>query len=356
MREKVLVGLSGGVDSAVTAYLLKEQGYDVTCVTLDFHGSIDPDAERIASSLSLPFRIIDVKEPFQTIVESYFTNEYLNGRTPNPCIICNPFVKFKTLLDVAKKEGFPKIATGHYASVVSCANGRFSIKKADFLAKDQTYALYRLTQDELSALLLPLGAYKKEEVREIARSIGFLVADKTDSEEICFIPDNDHPKFIKEAVEKHLFPDLSFNATVLDVGKFVTSSGDVLGKHQGIISYTIGQRKGLGIAAGHPIYVTKIDPVHNEIVLGENEELFSTQLICDSLSFMGLSEDEFSVGSALSCTAKIRYGHKGTNCIVKRLSESSCEVLFQEPVRAITPGQSAVFYENDILLLGGIIQ
>jgi len=353
MNQRVLVGLSGGVDSAVTAYLLKEQGYDVTCATMDFHGRIDPDAQKIAEALDLPFRIVDVKKQFEEIVQCYFVSEYLHAHTPNPCIICNPLVKFASLLAIAKEEGFDFIATGHYANVLHLENGRCALKKADFDAKDQTYALYRLTQEELSKLLLPLGKLPKDEVRKIAEKIGLSVSNKSDSEEICFIPDNNHPGFIQEAISKVPFSSIEFNQNVLKKGNFVDASGKVLGKHEGIITYTIGQRKGLGIALGHPVYVTNIDDETNEVTLGENEELFTTSLKCNSLSFMGI--DSLGEGESISCVAKIRYGHSGTNCTVMRSGSDELTVTFESPVRAITPGQSAVFYQDNILLFGGII-
>lgn len=352
--------MSGGVDSSVAAYLLKQQGYDVIGVTMQIWqdnavqdtsenggccglSAVD-DARRVAERLDIPYYVMNFRDEFQKYVIDYFTDEYLHGRTPNPCNACNRFVKWEALLKRSMEIGADYIATGHYARIDKMSNGRLAIRNSVTAAKDQTYALYNLTQEQLARTLLPIGEYEKAAIRQIALEQNLPVAHKPDSQDICFIPDGDYGAFLeREAGDK-----------LPGKGNYVTKDGQVLGTHKGITHYTIGQRKGLGIAMGHPVFVTQLKPETNEVVIGENEDLFTNTLICDHLNFMGLGNVEF--GKPVSCMAKVRYAHKGTDCVVERISDSELKVTFSENVRAITPGQAVVFYDGEYVLGGGLIQ
>ena len=349
MAKKVVVGLSGGVDSSVAAYLLKKQGYDVIGVTMhmwqpegDFTEPASvKDARKVAEALDIPFYVCDFKEVFEEKVMNYFVDEYLQGRTPNPCNTCNRYVKWEALLARAKELGADYIATGHYARIIQLPNGRYSIKTSATSSKDQTYALYNLTQEQLSHTLMPVGEYTKDEIRQIAAEADIPVAQKKDSMEICFIPDNDYASFIeKKAGDKVPGP-----------GNFVTTDGTVIGQHKGITHYTIGQRKGLNLSMGHPVFVTKICAKTGEVVIGKNEDVFATTLICDKVNFMGMENLE----EPRRVMAKIRYAHKGDMCLLERIDENRIKCTFENPVRAITPGQAVVFYEQDYVLGGGTI-
>ncbi len=357
MGKKVVVGMSGGVDSSVAAYLLKKQGYDVVGVTMQIWQEEDElkeeteggccglsavdDARRVARALDIPYYVMNFKDVFKDKVMDYFVEEYLQGRTPNPCIACNRFVKWESLLSRSLELGADYIATGHYARIIRLENGRYAIQNSVTAAKDQTYALYNLTQHQLSHTLMPVGDYTKEEIRNIAREAGLPVAHKKDSQEICFIPDNDYAGFIdREAGERVPGP-----------GNFVDKEGKVLGKHKGITHYTIGQRKGLNLSMGHPVFVTGICPKTGQVVIGENEDVFTSHLLCDTLNFMGM-EDLHEPRRVL---AKIRYSHKGEYCLLERIAEDKIRCTFENPVRAVTPGQAVVFYEQDYVLGGGTI-
>ena len=349
MGKKVVVGLSGGVDSSVAAYLLKKQGYDVIGVTMHMwqpEGDLtEPasvaDARKVAEVLDIPFYVCDFKEVFEEKVMNYFVDEYLQGRTPNPCTTCNRYVKWEALLARAKELGADYIATGHYARIIQLPNGRYSIKTSATSSKDQTYALYNLTQEQLAHTLMPVGEYTKDEIRQIAAEANIPVAQKKDSMEICFIPDNDYASFIeKKAGEK-----------VPGQGNFVTIDGTVIGQHKGITHYTIGQRKGLNLSMGHPVFVTKICARTGDVVIGKNEDVFSNTLICDKVNFMGMENLE----EPRKVMAKIRYAHKGDICLLERLDDNRIKCTFENPVRAITPGQAEVFYEQDYVLGGGTI-
>ena len=355
---KVVVGMSGGVDSSVAAWLLQKQGYEVIGVTMqiwqdertDLSGenegccslSAVEDARRVAWQLGIPHYVMNFKKEFKTQVMDYFVNEYICGRTPNPCIACNRFVKWEALLARSLGLGADYIATGHYARVERLLNGRFALRISATAAKDQTYALYNLTQEQLSHTQMPVGAYTKEEIRQIAEELGLSVARKADSQEICFIPDHDYAGFIRRE-----------RGQALEAGNFVDRNGRVLGQHKGIIHYTVGQRKGLNLSLGRPVFVVEIRPDTNEVVIGEANDVFTDRLICDKLNWMaidGLHGEERQV------KAKIRYSHKGAPCMIRELESGRVECHFLEPVRAVTPGQAVVFYEDEYVLGGGTIQ
>lgn len=350
--------MSGGVDSSVAAYLLKEQGYDVIGVTMQIWqdeeaalqaenggccglSAVD-DARQVAQKLDIPYYVMNFKKEFQENVIDYFVEEYLKGRTPNPCIACNRYVKWESLLKRSLEIGADYIATGHYAKVRRLPNGRYALKSSVTVAKDQTYALYNLSQYQLAHTLMPIGAYTKEEVRRIAQREGLLVANKPDSQEICFIPDNDYAAYIEKAAA----------GRVPGRGKFVTKDGAVLGEHLGITHYTIGQRKGLNLAMGHPVFVTQIRQETDEVVIGEAEDVFGDTLLCSQLNFMGIGD----LTEPKEVTAKIRYAHRGEKCLIEKVGEDMVKCSFHTPVRAITPGQAVVFYEGEYVLGGGIIQ
>lgn len=354
--EKVVVGMSGGVDSSVAAYLLKKAGYDVVGVTMQIWqdqeeitleesggccglSAVD-DARRVANALDIPYYVMNFKQEFQTNVIDYFVKEYLQGRTPNPCIACNRYVKWESLLTRSLGIGADYIATGHYARIVKLENGRYALKKSATAAKDQTYALYNLTQEQLSKTLMPVGEYTKDQIRAIADEIGLMVANKPDSQEICFIPDHDYASFISEQTNQPI-----------QEGNFVDTTGKVLGRHKGIIHYTVGQRKGLGIALGKPAFVVEIRPETNEVVIGTNDEVFTSTLYADRLNHMAV--ETFHDG--LEVTAKIRYNHEGAKCRLTMVKDDVVRCDFDEPQRAVTPGQAVVFYDGDIVVGGGTI-
>ena len=353
---KVVVGLSGGVDSSVAAYLLKQAGHEVIGVTMQIwqeeENSIQEenggccglsaveDARRVAQMLEIPYYVMNFRSEFQSAVIDYFVAEYKAGRTPNPCIACNRYVKWESLYSRAKAIGADCIATGHYSQIVKLPNGRFALQKSVTDAKDQTYALYNLTQEQLKNTMMPVGAYSKEEIRRIAEEIGLLVANKPDSMEICFVPDDDYAGFIEEYT-KESFPE----------GNFVNTAGEVLGRHKGIIHYTVGQRKGLGIALGARAFVKEIRPETNEVMLATNEELFSDVLYADRINFMSIEK----LDAPMEVMAKIRYNHKGAPAVIEMAGEDLLKVTFREPQRAVTPGQAVVLYDGDIVVGGATI-
>jgi len=358
MKKRVVIGMSGGVDSSVAAYLLKQQGYDVIGVTMQIWQdkskeayereggccslSAVEDARRVCAKIDIPFYVMNFKQVFEKLVIDYFVDEYLVGRTPNPCIACNKFIKFDALLERSKALEAKYIATGHYARVMyDEGNKRYIIKKSAAPLKDQTYVLYNLSQDQLSHILMPLGDYNKEQVREIAKGLELRTANKPESQEICFVEDNNYGRFISERRGSEIKP-----------GLFVDTQGRILGKHKGIIHYTVGQRKGLGIALGKPMFVVEIIPEKNLVVLGDETEVFSRELTASQMNFIAFEKLE----APIEVKAKIRYSAKEAAAKVIPLNDSRVKVVFEEPQRAITPGQAVVFYQNDILVGGGTIE
>ena len=354
---KVVVGMSGGVDSSVAAYLLKEQGYDVIGVTMQIwqdeeqaaqeeNGgccglSAGDDERRVAAALEIPYYGMNFKKEFKENVIDYFVEEYQNGRTPNPCIACNRYVKWESLLQRSLSIGAEYIATGHYARVVQLENGRYTLRRSATLAKDQTYALYNLTQEQLKRTLMPVGKYTKDEVRAIAEKINLRIANKPDSQDICFVPDGDYATYIEEEA-----------GVKVPEGNFVLTDGTVLGRHKGITHYTVGQRKGLGLALGYPAFVLEIRPETNEVVIGTKEESMTTQLRARNLNFMAVED----LTEPLHVFTKIRYNHKGAWCTIEKTGEDEVLCTFDEPQRAVTPGQAVVFYDGEYVLGGGTIQ
>lgn len=356
MKKKVVLGMSGGVDSSVAAYVLQQEGYEVIGLTMsviphdnmynekedDFCSmSSVKDAREVANDLGIPHYVVDFRGVFERKVINYFVDEYLEGRTPNPCVACNKHIKFGEFLKKAKELGADYVATGHYATIEKDNNtGRYLMKRSKDMEKDQTYFLYGMTQYQLSHTLMPLGTYTKEKVREIAENIGLDIHNKPDSEEICFISDDDHGKFIENRVGEKV-----------KLGNFVDKDGNILGQHKGIVYYTIGQRKGLGVALGKRVYVQKIDPKNNEIVLGDEKDLFKSKLYAHELNLIAFD----NLPDSMEVSAKIRYSI-GESKVVLRPQGEGVIVEFEKPQRAITKGQSIVFYQGDLVIGGGIIK
>ena len=356
MAKRVVVGMSGGVDSSVAALLLLEQGYEVIGETmqiwqketeeaLEENGgccglSAVEDARRVAAQLGIPYYVMNFRREFETSVMDYFAREYCQGRTPNPCIACNRYVKWEALLQRSLKIGADYIATGHYAQIKQLPNGRYTLASAVTAAKDQTYALYSLTQQQLAHTLMPVGLYHKEEIRDMAAKRGLRVAEKPDSQEICFVPDKDYAGFIKR--EYHIKEE---------PGNFVSGDGRILGEHKGILHYTIGQRKGLGIAFGKPMFVAEIRPESREIVLAEDKELYTKVVYANHLNFMSMER----IQGMKEANGKIRYNHQGAPCVVEQVEKDVIRCEFLEPQRAVTPGQALVLYDGDYVLGGGTI-
>ena len=339
MNKKVAVAMSGGVDSSLTAALLLERGFDVIGVTMLLSDGQDiSDFRRVAEHLKISHHVADFREIFRAEVENYFVAEYLRGRTPNPCVRCNKMIKFGALFDFAKNFGADFFSTGHYARSIF-EDGRFKLKKAADVKKDQSYVLYNLTAEKLSRIILPLGDFAKDKTRKLAAQINLPVADKPDSQEICFVPDDDYKNFIANREP---------SAQALQAGNIVDASGKILGSHSGVANYTIGQRKGLGIAAPQPLYVTRLDVANKKVVVDTGEKLFSTILTA--------VEPHWIYKPTLPATlqAKIRYGSRFAECTVAE-EKNFLRVTFAEPQRAITSGQSIVFYDNDEVLGGAII-
>ena len=355
-KPKALVAMSGGVDSSVAAALLQEKGYNCVGAMMKLYENREPiseeeqasgnaddadDAKAVAEKLGMPFYVFRFTEEFRCQVIDRFVKSYVNGETPNPCIDCNRCMKFEKLYGQAKLLGCEKIATGHYVRAdYDEAVGRWRMKIALDRSKDQSYVLYQLTQEQLSRACFPLGELTKEEVRRLARDYGFFNAGKRESQDICFVPDGHYEKFIER-----------YTGKTAPEGNFVTEDGEVLGRHKGIIHYTVGQRKGLGIAAAYPYYVKEIRPVSNEVVLCKHEELFRRTLYARDVNWVSIPEP----AGEISVQAKIRYRHSPQPGTARMTEDGLLEVTFEKPQRAMTKGQSVVLYDGELVLGGGKI-
>ena len=355
MQKKILVAMSGGVDSSVCAYLLQQMNYDCRGVMMTLFSKQDPcfqckntsteadaeDAGLVAKRLGIPFSLIDLSDTFRANVIDYFTDTYLAGGTPNPCVQCNKTMKFGALLNYAKTVGCEYLATGHYARVKKSQDGRFLLLRAKDLSKDQSYVLWQLSQEQLSHILFPLGEMSKAEVRDIAHAVALSTASRSDSQDICFIPDGDYVSFIER-----------YRAPKILCGKFIDKEGNILGEHKGALRYTVGQRKGLGIAFGKPTYVCSKNVAENTVTLGSNDDLFSKKLSAHSINLIATER----LSSPMRIEAKIRYSASPAAATVEQTSESTFSLTFDEAQRAITPGQSVVLYDGDCVIGGGIIE
>ena len=359
MGKRVMLAMSGGVDSSAALVLLQKQGYEVIGATMRLYDNEDigdksstccslsdvEDARAVAARFGVPHYVFNFMDRFRKDVIERFNDEYLRGLTPNPCIDCNRYLKFSALLERAEMMECDYIATGHYARIrLDERSGRYRLMKAVSSegenAKDQSYVLYDLTQEQMKKVLFPLGELEKSEVRRIAKEYGLVNHDKPDSQDICFVPDRDYARFIRE-----------YTGIVPEQGDVIDSKGNVLGRHEGIINYTIGQRKGLGIAFGRPMYVIDKNVKDNTVTVGENEELFSDSLRAVQVNLIA----DLELGKAVKCKAKTRYKQLEQPCKAVFSENGTAEVLFEEPQRALTKGQRVVFYEGDIVLGGGVI-
>ena len=359
MGKRVMLAMSGGVDSSVALVLLQKQGYEVIGATMRLYDNEDigdksstccslsdvEDARAVAARFGVPHYVFNFMDRFKTDVIDRFNDEYLRGLTPNPCIDCNRFLKFSALLERAEMMECDYIATGHYARIrLDEQSGRYQLMKAvsneGENGKDQSYVLYDLTQEQMKKVLFPLGELEKSEVRKIAKEYGLVNHDKPDSQDICFVPDRDYARFIQE-----------YTGIVPEHGDVIDSKGNVLGRHEGIINFTIGQRKGLGIAFGNPMYVIDKNAEDNTVTVGDNEELFSDRLRAADVNIIA----DLVLGKAVKCKAKTRYKQVEQACEAVFFEDGTAEVLFEEPQRAVTKGQRVVFYNGDVVLGGGVI-
>jgi tRNA-specific 2-thiouridylase len=350
--------MSGGVDSSVTAALMVEAGYDVVAITmrLGTHDTIEiesdkpnccslegvEDARRVATQLGIPFYAVNYEERFRQSIVDYFADEYVSGRTPSPCVICNQDLKFGKLLELATQLEVDYVATGHYARIErEPETGRYLLRKGIDSRKDQSYFLFSLTQVQLSRALMPLGGYAKDEVREVARKYQLRTAEKPESQELCFIADDNYKRFLKDRIPEKI-----------QAGEIVDQKGHVLGEHQGIPFYTVGQRRGLGISAKTPLYVTELKVHDNTIVVGKNEDLLADKMQVEEINLITMDE----LTEPIRAEVKIRYKDAGAPATITPLSGTEVEVKFDQPRRAVTPGQAAVFYDGDIVIGGGWIK
>ena len=354
---KVLIAMSGGVDSSVAALLMKEAGYDCIGVTMKLFSneeiglkrehtccSLDDveDARAVANKLGFPYYVFNFSDRFEEAVIKRFVDAYENGRTPNPCIDCNRFLKFDALFRRAQELGCEKIATGHYADITfDEISGRYLLRKAKDPSKDQSYVLWSLSQEQLAHTVFPLHDYTKEQARGLAEQYGLLNARKHDSQDICFVPDGNYAGFVETYTGKR-YP----------AGEFVTEDGTVLGRHKGIVHYTVGQRRGLGLALPEPLYVCRIDVGQNQVVLGKNDALYSKELTAKDVNLIAVPE----IVGKKRLKAKVRYRQKEEWATVTQTDSDTLHVKFDEPQRAITKGQSVVLYDGDVVFGGGIIQ
>ena len=353
--EKIAIAMSGGVDSSVAASIMKERGYNAVGISLQLWNysesdnrfgtccSLDDlaDARRVAEKVGIPFYILNMEKKFKEEVVDYFISEYMQARTPIPCTMCNKKLKFDEMLQKAESFGVHRVATGHYASIVKHSSGRFLVRRGRDRWKDQSYFLFNLSQDQLARLEFPLGDMDKNEVRDRARQLGLNVAEKPESHEICFIPDNDYPKFIAKQLE----------GTAFKQGDIVNSKGAVLGKHKGYPAFTIGQRKGLNLGGlKEPHFVTHIDPVNNRITVGPKKELQRPSCIVGQVNWC------LDVADSTRADVQIRYRHPGVPATITKMDDSRVRVEFDDPQISIAPGQSAVFYQDDCVIGGGWLE
>ncbi len=352
-KRKYLVAMSGGVDSSVAAAMLSEQGADCIGVMLKLHGKFteddtscgtdtdERDAQSVASRLGIPFHSYNCEDRFEREVIERFVNSYKNGVTPNPCVECNRYMKFGALFEHAKKLGCDVIVTGHYARIeYSEKYGRRVLKRANDVTKDQSYVLYSLSASQLEQIHLPLGEYTKAEIREKAEALGLSVSNKKESQDICFVPDGNYVGFIER-----------YTGDVFDRGSFIDTDGNILGTHKGIVRYTVGQHKKLGIVTPEPMYVDRIIPETNEILLVKDEELYKREVMVKDLNWSAFDVPP----ERFRAQAKLRYRHKAAECTVKTNGDGTLTLHFDEPQRAPARGQSAVIYDGDVLLGGGVI-
>ena len=346
MKEKVMIGMSGGVDSSVAALILKEAGYDCLGATMRLYagapGSAQDaaDAAAVAARLGMGHRVFESGADFEMNVIRHFVETYESGGTPNPCIECNRTMKFSHMHRLAAEQGCDKIATGHYARIDRREDGRWLLKKGQDESKDQSYFLYVMTQEMLSYTLFPVGELRKDEVRRLAEENGLVSARKRDSQDICFVPDGDYASFI-----------CAYTGKDYPAGDFLDENGRVLGRHEGMIRYTVGQRRGLGVSGGKPLYVCRKCGGDNTILLTDNERLFSDTLYANRLNLIALDE----IREPLRCCARIRYRHREQPATVIQTGKDSIRVVFDEPQRAITAGQAVVLYDGDTVIGGGTI-
>lgn len=344
MTEKIMLGMSGGVDSSVAAAVLLENGFAVAGATLilcsDDSGLNSRDAAAVCEKLKIKHYTFDFKNEFSNFVISDFISQYKSGKTPNPCIVCNKHIKFGKMLDTAVELGYNKIATGHYARIERRDDGRYLLMRAADPAKDQSYVLYGLTQNQLSHLLFPLGEYTKSEIRQKAKALGLINADRPDSQDICFVPDGDYAEFIERA-----------SGEKSQSGDYTDINGRVLGRHRGIIHYTLGQRKGLGIALGKPAFVIDKCCDGNTVVLGDEEHLFKTEVFAENVNYIPFDR----LDGEMRVTAKLRYRHSAQPAVIMPHGEHGVRIIFDSPQRAPSPGQAAVFYDGDTVVGGGTI-
>ncbi len=338
---KALIGMSGGVDSSVAAYLIQQEGFQSIGATMELY-CVDPgDAKAVADRMGIPFHVFDFSQQFREEVMDHFARSYQEGQTPNPCIECNRHLKFGRFLEKARELGCDCIVTGHYARITQLENGRFCLQKAADEAKDQTYFLYPLTQEQLAHTIFPLGSLTKAQARQIAEQQGFINAKKRDSQDICFVPDGDYMAFLKTHTGQAGIP-----------GDFLDESGRVVGQHRGAAAYTLGQRKGLGLAMGAPVYVCAKDMAANTVTVGPNEALFRAELVATDLNWMAFD----GIRSPLRCKAKVRSRMTEQAATVYPMENGRVRVVFDQPQRAITPGQAIVFYDSELVLGGGMIE
>lgn len=345
-ERRIMAAMSGGVDSSAAVFLLREQGFDVGGMTMRLLGGNlsdrdIKDAAKTAEAAGIPFYVADLRERFRKEVIEDFITSYLSGNTPNPCVVCNRRIKFSAFAEHARRYGYERIATGHYAAGgYDGGSGRWLLKRAKDRKKDQSYMLYGLSQDQLAASVFPLGEMTKEEVRAFAEAHHLPAARRKESQDICFVPDGKYAEFIERETGKPLQP-----------GCFVDASGKVIGEHRGIARYTIGQRRGLGIAAGHPVFVCGKDAEKNIVRVGEEELLFRKELDVRDVNLIACSR----LTGKIRAEVKIRYSHGGSPAVVEQTGEDSLHIEFLEGQRAVTPGQSAVLYDGDTVIGGGII-